>query len=477
MNLIWFRTDLRTADNHALHAACSDLAGVIGLYVISPEDWRRHDDAPCKVEFTLRTLTQLQAALARLNVPLLVRPAARAAEIPALVASVAREVDAAAVYWNDEYPVHEVQRDAATRAALQAQGAKVFTFCDQVVLAPGSVRTGTGGPYTVFSPFKRAWFKQVTEQGGIRLVPDAARQPELPRLATPSSPVPERVAGFESTIPSSLWPAGEQEALRRLREFTNNRIKAYKAERDFPALDATSSLSPYLAIGAISPRQCVMAAAEANGGRLDGGGEGPAHWISEVIWREFYRQVIVAFPRVSMGRSFKPAADRIQWSDNQSHFDAWCDGRTGYPIVDAAMRQLKATGWMHNRLRMIAAMFLTKDLFIDWRRGEKHFMLSLIDGDLAQNNGGWQWSASTGTDAAPYFRIFNPTSQSLRFDPDGAFIRRYVPELAAIEGETIHDPATLPGLLRATVDYPEPIVDHSAARDRVLAAFKAIGAA
>ncbi|MEO1513280.1 MAG: FAD-binding domain-containing protein, partial [Planctomycetota bacterium] len=231
---------------------------------------------------------------------------------------------------------------------------------------------------------------------------------------------------------------------------------------------------PYLAHGVISPRQCVEAALGVNQGRIDSGDPGVIGWIEELIWREFYQHVIAAFPRVCKGRAFRTDMDRVEWSHDQGLFDAWREGRTGYPIVDAAMRQLAQTGWMHNRLRMIVAMFLTKDLMIDWRWGERHFMNRLVDGDFASNNGGWQWSASTGTDAQPYFRIFNPTTQGEKFDRDGEFIRRFVPELSELPGKAIHDPSSA-GLF-GELDYPDPIVDHRAARETTLARFKALAA-
>ena len=209
---------------------------------------------------------------------------------------------------------------------------------------------------------------------------------------------------------------------------------------------------------------------------MNGGAPGPATWISELIWREFYRHVLVGFPRVGMNRAFKPATERLPWRADEGRFRAWCEGRTGYPIVDAGMRQLAQTGWMHNRLRMIVAMFLSKDLFIDWRRGERHFMRHLVDGDLASNNGGWQWSASTGTDAAPNFRVFNPFAQSRKFDPDGEFIRRWVPELGGADARVLHDPALLACERRAGLAYVEPVCDHSVARQHVIAAFRTLQA-
>ena len=242
--------------------------------------------------------------------------------------------------------------------------------------------------------------------------------------------------------------------------------------RDFPDSNATSRLSPYLAIGVISARRCLAEAREANRGRLDGGRAGPATWIGELVWREFYRHVLVGFPRVSMNRAFKPTTERLPWRYDETLFRAWCEGRTGFPIIDAGMRQLAGTGWMHNRLRMIVAMFLSKDLFIDWRWGERHFMRHLVDGDLASNNGGWQWSASTGTDAAPYFRLLNPWLQSRRFDPDGEFIRRWVPELCGVSPRVLHNPAMLARARQSGLAYDPPVCDHAAAGRNVIQAFK-----
>lgn len=470
--LVWFRSDLRVDDNAALTAAArSTRGGVVGLYVVSPGDWRRHDTAAVRVEFVLRTLRTLSADLAALNIPLLIENADNAASVPALVRDVAKRHNCDAVHCNIEYELNESRRDERASDLLREIGAAFVAHHDQCVIEPGAVRTKQGGPYTVFTPFKKAWIETLGARGGVRVLPVSKKQRAMVDAPTP---IPDRVEGFTSDVPAHLWPAGEHEARRRLRAFINDRIGDYKADRDFPAIDGTSTLSPYLAVGAVSARQCLRAALEANNGRIESGRAGAACWISELVWREFYRHILVAFPRVCMRRAFKPETDLLPWRHDESDFTRWRDGRTGVPIVDAAMRQLRATGWMHNRLRMVAAMCLTKDLFIDWRWGERWFMRNLIDGDLASNNGGWQWSASTGTDAAPYFRIFNPVSQSRRYDPEGEFIRAYCPELRALDYDAIHDPSTLPGLLRARLDYPEPMVDRAAARVRVLGAFKAL---
>jgi deoxyribodipyrimidine photo-lyase len=292
-------------------------------------------------------------------------------------------------------------------------------------------------------------------------------------LAISSDLIPSNVTGFETPGDSlrALWPAGEREACRRLDSFADAQIDYYKNERDFPAKPGTSQLSAYLAAGVISPRQCLHAALHSNQGEFESGKVGAVTWINELLWREFYKHILVGYPRVSRHRAFRPETEALAWRDAPEELAAWQEARTGLPIIDAAMRQLLETGWMHNRLRMVVAMFLTKNLLIDWREGERFFMRHLIDGDLAANNGGWQWSASTGTDSAPYFRIFNPLSQSEKFDGEGVFIKHWLPELAGLNKKEVHNPANLGGLF-GVADYPSPIVNLSTSRQRALAAFK-----
>jgi deoxyribodipyrimidine photo-lyase len=470
--LVWFRADLRTLDNAALSAARAR-GSVVGVFTITPEQWREHDWACVKVEFILRTLDALSRELAKFNIPLLIETAPSFQQVPALLASLAQRHSCDALHFNKEYEVNERVRDERVTAACLDAGVQVRAFTDQVLVEPGEVRTGDDRFYTVFSPFKRSLYK-VLERSGVELFPGPRRQADTGIAA---SPVPENVPGFRSSVDPSLWPAGEHEASRRLAAFVRDRIRPYKKMRDYPGIDGTSALSPYLCVGAISPRQCVRAALDANQGRYDAGDEGIVHWISEVAWREFYKHILIGFPRVCKHRPFRVETSRIRWNDHPEHFAAWCEGRTGMPIVDAAMRSLVATGWMHNRLRMVVAMYLTKDLFLDWRLGERFFMQNLVDGDLGPNNGGWQWSASTGTDAAPYFRIFNPVSQSRKFDSDGEFIRRWVPELRELDGGEdgpIHDPSEMPSLLRRTIQYPAPLVQREIVLERVKAAFSAL---
>jgi len=263
-----------------------------------------------------------------------------------------------------------------------------------------------------------------------------------------------------------LWPAGEIEALRRLESFCDSALENYQKQRDLPSVAGTSSLSPYLAVGAISPQQCLVQAL------MTAPGEGVDTWISELIWRDFYQHIVWHFPSVCRHKPFKTGTDAIPWRRDEKDFLAWCQGKTGVPLVDAGMRQLQQLGWMHNRVRMVVAMFLSKNLLIDWRWGERFFMEHLIDGDFPANNGGWQWSASTGTDAVPYFRIFNPFSQGQRFDPEGHYIKHYIPELSALRGKDIHEPKLLKKCKPEA--YPDVMLNLNDSRERALAAFKSL---
>ena len=326
-----------------------------------------------------------------------------------------------------------------------------------------------GNFYKVYTPYRKVWSEKALDLADVLPAPKKQK-----KIDVTSSKIPKTIKGFDfSNAREDLWVAGEDEAAKRLKKFSN-RIKQYDDARDIPSVNGTSLLSPYLAAGIISPRQCLAAARASNAQRIGGEG-GAAVWISELIWRDFYAHVMVGFPRVSMHQPFKLKTEKLDWRTSKKDLEAWKNGQTGYPIVDAGMRQLKQTGWMHNRLRMVTAMFLTKNLLIDWRLGEKHFMETLIDGDLAANNGGWQWSASTGTDAVPYFRIFNPFSQSKRFDKEGDFIKKMCPELEPIPATQLHDPKKLTAAIEEHgVDYPSMVVDYKEGRERALAAFKSL---
>jgi len=461
-SLVWFRNDLRVADNPAL-AAARERGEAVALFIAAPAQWRSHGVGANRRAFLLRTLDALARSLAALNVPLLFRSAGRFRDHPALVVRVARAVGADAVACNAEYPLDEARRDADAAERCRAAGIEWCRFDGGVVMAPGRVLTGEGAPYTVFTPFKRRWLATVDD---ALLEPQRA-PPRQRAIDVAADALPERFGDASVDRLADPWPGGERAARKRLGAFVQRALDRYHVDRDRPDLDGTSRLSPYLAVGAISPRQCIAAARAANDGRLASGDAGAASWIDELIWREFYAHVVAAFPGVSRGENFRRAYDRVRWRDDPVAYDAWRAGRTGYPLIDAAMRQLAQTGWMHNRLRMATAMFLTKHLLLDWRLGERHFMELLVDGDFAANNGGWQWSASTGTDAAPYFRIFNPVAQAKKVDPQGDFVRRWVPELAGLRGGAIFEPWRFGG----APGYPAPIVDHAFARRRALEAF------
>lgn len=473
--LVWFRADLRTRDNTALSAACAAASkGVLAVFTVCPKQWREHDWGDMKVDFLRRNLQELRKGLEDRNIGLKVIVRDRFDGVEDDLLALAQEHHCSALFFNEEYEVNERARDAKVAAAFAKAGIAVRSFHDQVVVPPGELRTKEDKPYTVYSPYKRRWYEYYNNGNAPKAQGLPKKQPEM--VSMPDD-IPEELGDFDPDGGRpDLWKAGEDHALARLHSFIEDRLDPYKEDRDFPGINGTSTISPYLAIGAVSPRQCIEAAMDANNGKLDKGGKGPVHWMSEVIWREFYKQILVAFPRVCRGHAFNKKYD-IQWrSDAQAkgQFSAWCQGNTGYPIIDAAMRQLNTTGWMHNRTRMAVAMFLTKDLLIDWRWGERYFMNKLVDGDFASNNGGWQWSAATGTDAAPYFRIFNPISQSTKFDPDGSYIRRFVNELADLDDEAIHEPWKHASLFK-DLSYPAPIVDHAEARDRALKAFKVEG--
>lgn len=468
--LIWFRRDLRITDNTALFNAAKHASdGVVGLFVITPEQWTEHDDADCKVSFWIRNLRSIAASLAKLNIPLLIKTCDRFENTPAIVLEVAKQHRCSALFFNREYEFNESVRDNQTTQLFQSNSLDVRRFHDRVIVPPREIETKQGNFYSVFTPYKKVWNTKALDY--CKPLGKPVRQPEI---GVKSSPIPESVAGFDfSNDLAELYPAGEAEAKKRLKRFVA-KISDYDQARDIPSLEGTSQLSGYLAAGVISPRQCMSAALDAGGGEDDAGNQGATVWVSELTWRDFYAHVMVGFPRVSKHIPFKLKTESIPWRQSAKDFAAWKNGQTGYPIVDAGMRQLNQTGWIHNRLRMVTAMFLTKNLLIDWRLGEKHFMEKLIDGDLAANNGGWQWSASTGTDAVPYFRIFNPFSQSKRFDPEGKFIKRLCPELESVPARSLHDPKRLANAIEELeIQYPRYVVEYSAGRERALAAFKA----
>ncbi|MBT0959736.1 cryptochrome/photolyase family protein [Denitromonas iodatirespirans] len=469
--LVWFRRDLRHFDHAALYHALRDNDAVYAVFVFDRDIL---DALPSRTDrrvgFIHAAVLELDAALRARGGGLIVIDGRAEAELPALAARLG--VDA--VYANHDYEPQAIARDAAVAEALAAQGRAWRSFKDQVIFERDEILTQAGTPYGVFTPYRCAWLAALTPDH-VASFPVAEH---LARLRPPpvATPVPSLDAlGFSACNLADLeLPTGMSGGETLFADF-RDRIDAYRQLRDFPARKGVSYLSAHLRFGTVSIRQLASYA-------WCHGGQGAETWLAELIWREFYQMVLWHRPEV-VAHCYRPALDALQWDDWPEGFAAWCAGRTGYPIVDAAMRQLNQTGYMHNRLRMIAASFLTKDLGIDWRRGERYFAQQLNDYDLAANNGGWQWAASTGCDAQPWFRIFNPVTQSQKFDAEGRFIRRYVPELAAVPARFIHAPWTLPPVeqaalgLRIGADYPAPIVDHAAARARTLARFRVVAPA
>lgn len=468
MQLIWLRNDLRHSDNTALSAA-AERGPTVAVYLISPEQWLIHDDAPSKVDFWLRNLRTLSDSLQQLNIPLLIRTISTWDKAPDVLLDLCQQHSIQAVHVNDEYGINETCRDDAVAQALEAHGIGFHHYLDQLLFQPGSILTQSGSYFQVFSQFRKICYNRL-HMALPHLVASPSAQTPVPITR---DAIPESVPGFATPSQSlrALWPAGEEEAQQRLANFADERIQYYQDQRDLPAKPGTSQLSTYLAAGVISPRQCLHAALQSNNGEFESGSPGVFTWVTELLWREFYKHILVGYPRVSRHRAFRVETEYLPWRNAPHELAAWKEGRTGIPIIDAAIRQLLETGWMHNRLRMVVAMFLTKNLLIDWREGERFFMQHLIDGDLAANNGGWQWSSSTGTDSVPYFRIFNPLSQSERFDPEGRFIKHWLPELADLNKKDVHNPAAAGGLF-GVADYPSPMVDLKKSRDRALAAFK-----
>ncbi len=478
LNLVWFRNDLRVYDNPALFQAMAK-GQTIAVYCLADKQWDQHGLAPIQRRLIVDHLIELEEQLAKLNVPLKVIDCQSFTNVAGAIAQLCLEHKVTSVFYNFQYEANELACTEQTLNQLEVSGISAHGYHDQCVVAPGNIVNGSGECYKVFSAFFKNW------------------SANLQHLARPLYPAPESQAGTDifsdiaclkdyliDTLPTDAWPTGEEEAHDRLNVFIEQNVKDYKQQRDFPDLDATSQLSVYLALGVLTTRQCLQAllsgrvmthSQEHSQGlaiaSLDVLNEGEACWMSELVWRDFYRNILVAFPRVSKNKPFTEITDNLPWNTDPIAFKAWCDGKTGIPIVDAAMRQLNTTGWMHNRLRMIVAMFLTKHLMIDWRLGEAYFYNKLADADLASNNGGWQWSASTGVDAVPYFRIFNPYRQTERFDPKGSFIRKYVKELEGVTEKAICQPS--PSLAKAC-GYPEPIVDLKTAAAKTKELFKGL---
>ena len=455
--LVWFRRDLRVDDQAALYHALRSARRVSCAFVLDRDILDALPRADRRVEFILQALAGLERELRALGGSLIVRHGRAAELVPALAA----ELGVQAVFANHDDEPQALARDARVAERLAGLGTEFRSFKDHVVFERSELLTGTGKPYAVFTPYKNAWLRKV-DAFYLRAYPVRRHAAALaPSPLATGVPTLAQI-GF---APAGLAPhLGADQAETLLEDFLQ-RIDRYDQARDFPAVKGPSYLSVHLRFGTLSIRRLAREAWQ----RAQAGERGAEVWLSELIWRDFYHQVMHHHPH-AMASAFRPEYDKIVWEAGpaaEQLFAAWCQGRTGYPLVDAAMQQLNTTGYMHNRLRMVTASFLIKDLGIDWRWGERYFAERLLDFDLAANNGGWQWAASSGCDAQPYFRIFNPVSQSEKFDPEGKFIKRYLPELAGLPAKLIHAPWQA-GPLAAPPDYPPPLVQHDAARQRTL---------
>jgi deoxyribodipyrimidine photo-lyase len=458
--LHWFRNDLRLRDNSALMALCTRVEQWLPVFVLDPRILGIPDEGEPRTRFLLDCLARLARDLEKRGVPLLVRRGRPEDVLPQLL----HETGARLLSFNEDATPFARARDSAVRRAVEGKGGQVLACLDHVVFHSGEVRNASGGAYAVYTPYRRTWWRRWHE---------SPRHPvRLGRLPAPipgwiADAVPDPSAAGPGAAQGELPTGGEKAARGRLDRFLESAAARYHEDRDRPDLDGTSRLSPYLRFGALSVRECIERAQEAVHFEPSLQ-QGVAKWLDELIWREFYSAILEAHPRV-LRENYRREYDEIVWNDDPVAFEAWCDGRTGYPIVDAGMRQLRATGWMHNRVRMIVASFFTKDLLIDWRKGCRFFFRQLVDGDPASNNGGWQWAASTGTDAQPYFRIFNPMAQGRRWDPEGRYVRRWLPELRTVPNAHVHAPWESD---RPPADYPPPIVDHAERREMALERFR-----
>ena len=464
-SLMWFRNDLRMDDNPALREACKSSDEVHAIYIYSQNQNNNHNEANCKTEFFIENLKALERELSNINIPLNIINSEGFKDNPEAVCNYAQKHLLNKVFWNNQFGVDENERDESVQNHLRSKNIEFESFDEQVVFAPGTILTGEGKPYSVFTPFKRRWI----ENFNLDLL-DIEFEYTKKNTTKIKSNIHEFDFKFKkyNQVNMSLWPAGEAEALSRLTTYLDKNIFRYAQDRNDPITDGTSRLSAYLASGIISPKRCILEALKINNFELDAGEKGIVKWIDEIVWREFYKNIMYSFPRVSKGQPFQDYTKKIEWRFDEKEFTAWKEGKTGFPIIDSAIIQMLSEGWMHNRLRMVVAMFFTKNMLHDWRLGEAFFMQNLIDGDFASNNGGWQWSSSTGTDAAPYFRIFNPLTQSKNFDSEGLFIKKHIKELKNVDKKEIHDPSAD---TRENQNYPKQILDLKQSRLRAIDAF------
>ncbi len=455
--IFWHRRDLRISDNIGLATARQQSSKVVAIFCLDRNILERDDIAPARVTYMIGCLEELEQRYRQVGSQLLMLSGEPSQAIPHL----AKVLKAKAVFWNLDVEPYAKERDRKVQEALQENGIQVETFWDQLLHPPEDILSQSGNPYTVYTPFWKNWI-QKNKAPIVPILENAqgltAKELELAEKAGVIDLPTAQDLGFSWENPLLLLP-GETAAEERLEAFADSAINNYQEQRNFPAIAGTSQLSAALKFGIIGIRTVWQAAINAvENSRSDEARDSIKTWQQELAWREFYQHCLYFFPELTEG-AYRQEFKDFPWDNNEEYFQAWCAGKTGYPIVDAAMRQLNETGWMHNRCRMIVASFLTKDLMINWQWGEKYFMQKLYDGDLAANNGGWQWSASSGMDAKP-LRIFNPASQAQKFDPEAEYIRQWIPELSSVDtGDLVT--GKIPTLERYCCGYPEPIVDHN----------------
>ena len=465
MNLFIFSEDLRIKDNKALYEASLSRKGLSALYIINKGKYKDHGDSHAKLKLKFLALEHIKKSFASLNISLKIIHSQNISAEPLEILKFCQKYNIKNVFLNSEYPFNESQRNIKLEK-LCIENAIEYKEFDSQLINPNQIKNNSGQPFKVFTPFSKK-MRLLMSSEILEEIPEPLKQEKVV-LNQDKVPDFKHIFARDLNFPIENFPVTEESCDQRLEAFIDSSIEQYKELRDIPSITATSNLSSSFAIGLISSKQAINRVLS----RLpDDAGTGQFAWINEIIWREFYKYITYHFPHVSKGKSFNPKYDHISWRDDEASFLKWCEGKTGVPIIDAAMRQLNETKWMHNRLRMITAMFLTKNLLVDWRKGERYFMENLIDGDFCSNNGGWQWSASTGVDASPYFRIFNPITQSEKFDPDGKFIKNFVPELIDCPINEIHNPSIE---TRSSLNYPEMIVDLKSSRLRAIDAFKSI---
>jgi deoxyribodipyrimidine photo-lyase len=460
--LVWLRNDLRLEDNPALHYASIN-GKVRVVYILTIKQWEIHNVSKASIAFRLARVKELAKECGNLGIEFEVLQVDFFSQVPELLKAYSQTQNIDSIWFNKETPFDENKRDQEVKKALESISVKTHAQpYDLIVSQP--VYNLAGGAFKVFTAYYKRWLIMLQNQSNTVLESPGSQGQKIINTT-------EIIDNNNYDFRVDLWPVETEEINKRFHRFAKKKIFDYESLRDFPNSPATSLLSPYLALGMIGPRQCLekirlsyeQSKSHANEQWLND------PWLRELTWRDYYRQLMIHFPHVSKNKDFKSNTQNIPWKNEGDEFKAWSEGQTGFPLIDAAMRQLNQTGWMHNRLRMLAASFLTKLLFIDWRKGEKYFMQTLIDAEHSANNGGWQWSASTGCDSAPYFRVFNPTRQSEKFDKTGEFIRKFVPELANINNKSIHNPTIEQ---RLSCDYPVPIVDYKMARVRAIELFK-----